>query len=251
MIYCKDKKIGIFLNPKTGSHTINKTFKSIFVTRNVMDHSNYIMALEFAKLSDFNTFKFYSFYRDPIDRFNSAFKFYKRYSYGHCLKTFFSDELMSESKKQISKAKYDKLLHMNKKYDEEYLWLSQDLKDKIESITVSQVLNHFTYEKINSNPTPEEVYKGAFQETPSVFVNQSFWLNYDIDLTLLNFASFEEELKTLVSLFGVTLETVSQENRNLVVENEYVLTQEDISLIKQYYKPDYDFFASKGITFDI
>jgi hypothetical protein len=251
MIYCKERKLGIFMNPKTGSHTISKTFKNISVTKNTRDHSNYVMALDYAELPDFNTFKFYCFYRDPIDRFNSGFKFYKRYAYAHCLRTFFSSELMTESMKQISKAKYDKLLHMNKKYDEEYLWLSQDLKDKIESITVSQLLNHFTYEKINGNPTPEEVYKGAFQETPSPFINQRFWLDHDIDLTLLNFASFEEELKTLVSLFGVTLETVSQENRNLVVENEYVLTQEDISLIKQFYKPDYDFFASKGITFDI
>lgn len=250
MIYCTERKIGVFLNPKTGSHTIKKVFDNIPVTLAARNHSNYSIAEYVYEIPDFSTYKFFCFYRDPVDRFDSAFKFYKRAAYAHCLNEFFSSEDRLKARKEVKKAMHDQFLDQSKRYDDEYHWLSQESKEKIESISVSQILNYFTFEKINGNPAPENFFTDRyFQNTPSVFMNQKFWLDFNIDLTLLNFADFENQLRYLVSHFGTTLDVIPNINENIIVENDHVLTTEEIQLVRQFYQPDYDFFASKGITF--
>lgn len=238
------------MNPKTGSHTISKVFESIPATYKVGNHANYPIAQFAHELENFDTYKFYCFYRDPVERFNSAFKFYKRVGYSHCLGEFFSAEDKNMSMQQIKKEKLKRSLNLKIRNDDEYFWISQEFRDKIESVTPTQLLNHFTYEMVNGNPSPEDFFvTNYFRRMPSLFMNQKFWLDYNVDITLLNFADFENQIKFLASEFGVTLDTVPYVNENIPIENEHILTAEEIQVIKQFYQPDYDFFASKGITF--
>jgi hypothetical protein len=74
-------------------------------------------------------------------------------------------------------------------------------------------------------------------------------MDHNIDLTLLDFANFENQLKFLLSQFGVTVDSVPSLNASISLENDQQLTTEEINLIKTAYQADYDFFASKGITF--
>ena len=74
-------------------------------------------------------------------------------------------------------------------------------------------------------------------------------MDHNIDLTLLDFANFENQLKFLLSQFGVTVDSVPSLNASINLENDQQLTLEETNIIKTAYQADYDFFASKGITF--
>ena len=75
MIYCTERKIGIFLNPKAGSTSVMKAFENIPVTFKKHTHLDYPVALTAYNLPHFDEYRFFCFYRDPVSRFNSAFKF--------------------------------------------------------------------------------------------------------------------------------------------------------------------------------
>jgi hypothetical protein len=259
MIYCSDRKIAIFYNPKTGTRTINEIFKNhIPVTLRTPAHANYTIAKESYDVSDFDSYKFYTFYRDPVKRFDSAYKFYKRFMFQNAFVTFFDDEHWRQAEQQLMKEKFDRFMPMNRKdYNilsqvarNEYFWLSEELRNKIESITVEKLLEKFTYEFINSSPSPDDVLvKKVFQKTPGLFLNQRFWCHHNIDMELLDFADFDNQLKMICSKFGYSLNEVPVLNGYIPVENDHILTQDEVEMIKHYYKLDYEFFASKGITF--
>lgn len=258
MIYCTNRKIGIFYNPKTATRTINEIFKNIPVTLRTSAHANYTIALESYEVPDFNTYKFFCFYRDPVKRFDSAFKFYKRFMFQHLLIHFYDEAHWNQAERALQKAKFDRFLPMNRKdYNilsetarNEYFWLSEETRSKIEAITVKTLLEKFTYDFINSSPSPDDVLvKQVFRKVPGLFLNQRFWLDHDVDMNLLDYEDFNNQFKILCSKFDYTLTDVPVLNAYIPVENDHVLTAEEIAMIKEYYKPDYDFFASKGITF--
>ncbi len=78
MIINKEKRIGIFLVPKTGSATLYHLFRANNIPSFDLDHVhwNLNLAKELLQdsLTDLETYKFYAFYRDPIERFESTLK---------------------------------------------------------------------------------------------------------------------------------------------------------------------------------
>ena len=244
MIFCTERKIGIFFIPKCGSHTVFDIFKNLPIAHKKFLHVNYAAAVQaHDDISDFSSYKFYAFYRDPVERFNSAFKFHKRSTYPAALAKFFPEDT-TEVFKLIRQEKYNRLLHLDRRHDDEYSWLPQDIKDKLESITVQQMLS------LHPGENPDiKIFGSGIIKSPISLVHQKFWFDHDIDISYLNFSNFDSEIRGLASLFGINLETVNHLNEGISIENERQLTTEEIDLIKTAYQADYDFFASKGITF--
>lgn len=239
MIYCTQRKIGIFLNPKAGSTSLVKAFANIEVTHKKQTHLNFILANEAYALTDFDKYKFFCFYRDPVNRFESAFKFYKRHTFITALKNFSTEEEVKKAGEQIRKKIYDDLLFMNKYYPGRYHWLSDETKAIIESITLEQILN--IVPDIDDTP--------SIQKGDIALAYQKRWFDHDIDITYLNFADFDNELRRLLAFFDTTVDVIPHENENINLDTDVPFTTEERNLIMQKYQVDYDFFASKGITF--
>jgi len=239
MIYCTERKIAIFLNPKTASTSVIRAFRDVPVTYRKHTHLNYTLAVDAHELPDFDTYKFFCFYRDPVSRFNSAFKFFKRHTYLTALTLFSTQEELQKAIKTIQKKKYDDFLFSYKMYPRQYDWLTDETKAIIESITIEQVLNLIPAEGVV--PT---IGKGDIG-----FAYQKRWFGHNVDITYLNFADFDNELRRLLTFFDVTIDEVPHENENIDLDTDVPLTAEQVSLVQQRYQEDYDFFASKGITF--
>lgn len=237
MIYCTQRKIGIFLNPKAGSTSIMKAFKDISVTFKKQNHLNYTLAAQAFALPDFDKYKFFCFYRDPVSRFTSAFKYYKRHTYMGALNKFSTPEEARKALLQIRKKIYDDYLFPNRNYPESYLWLSEETRAILESISLEQILD--LVPPIDAIP--------ATIETGLAY--QKRWFDHDIDITYLNFADYDNELRRLLSFFDVTIDEIPYENENINLDTDVPFTAEETNLIMQKYQVDYDFFATKGITF--
>lgn len=240
MIYCTQRKIGVFLPPRNGSVSTVSAFKNLNIARKKHSHINYTSALEaFSEIEDFSSYKFYCFYRDPVDRFISTFKHLKRSNVLYLLDKFFTQEDSKQAFQIVRTEKYNRLLNMAVRHPDEYNWLSQELKDKLESVTVEQALT------LKS----DVYYSRADNIQLGTFSPQTHWMNHDIDLTLLNFADFDNQLTFLLSQFGATADSIPHQNQSITLNSDAPLTQEEIDMIKAAYQEDYDFFASKGITF--
>lgn len=244
MIYCTERKIGIFLNPRTGSKTIYNIFKGLNVTHNKHNHINYEVAVDAYNIADFNTYKFFCFYRDPVDRLISTIKYFKRIAYISALSNFSTIEHRNKAILAVKKRKYDDYLFMQKTYPNEFDWLDQEQKDIINGISIKQILD------IIPNDPNEISFTSRNQSIPSAaFSYQKRWLDFNIDLTMLNFADFENETRRLFSHFNVTLDEIPNINANLEHVPTPQVTEEERAAIILKFKPDYDFFASKGIAF--
>lgn len=85
------------------------------------------------------------------------------------------------------------------------------------------------------------------------FAHQTRWLKHDtVNIQLLDFANFESELRKVLAKIGIPLttpipKTNVSENQRRVSD----LSAEEIAFIKNIYKKDYEFFDSKGITFNV
>ena len=170
----------------------------------------------------------------------STLKHLKRSNVFYVLNKFYTEEDSNTVRQFLKTEKYNRLVNMAIRHNDEYFWLPQEYKDKIESVTVTQALT------LKS----DVYYSRADNIQIGTFSPQKHWMDYDIDLTLLNFADFENQLKFLLSQFGVTSETVPFVNKSIAIEENDQLTPEEILEIKTAYQDDYDFFASKGITFE-
>lgn len=75
------------------------------------------------------------------------------------------------------------------------------------------------------------------------------WLGPEVQL--LDFRDFDAELVRLATSLGLEAPTeVPRQNESAPKFCVNDLSPEAIERIKQYYAPDYDFFASRGITFN-
>ena len=239
MIYCTERKIGIFFNPKTGSSSLFESFKNINTTLKKHTHINYTTALNAYSLPDFDKYKFFCFYRDPVSRFNSAFKYFKRETFAIALVKFATNEEWLKAHQQIQKKIYDDYLFEHKYYPGRYFWLSDETRSILESITLEQVLDL----------VPEPGVVPNIREGNTGLSFQKTWFDHNIDITYLNFADYDNELRKLLSFFDVTIDTVPHINETISLETDVPFTTEQRNLIMQKYQTDYDFFASKGITF--
>jgi hypothetical protein len=228
MIICNKRKIGIFLPTKTGSNTIASLFKNLDIDDVTHNHLEYTRLAKNNIDIDFSSYKFYAFYRNPVERFISGYTFSKRNN-EHFVR--FLHYFLGEDAYNISCL-----------MTTPYTLLSDDIKNKINTITFSDF--------INSNYVDDMAkYAGDL-----IFAPQSKWLNCSgcPPIQLLNFADFDNEILKIAGIFDLDISTVPKINQSVVVDGEMtvdMLTPEQLQKIQNRYKDDYDFFNAKGITF--
>jgi hypothetical protein len=84
-------------------------------------------------------------------------------------------------------------------------------------------------------------------------VPQVRWLNpEEVKVNLLDYADFENEMRKVLRIVGIPdnihiPRLNASDNRRTVND----LTPEEVTYIKEFYKQDYEFFESRGITFKV
>lgn len=221
MIVSIQKGFCIFLNPKTGTTTLYDIFKDKpYVDYAVQDHLDY-RDLK-VKYPDADNIALYAFYRNPVDRFISA------YSFAMENRSFI---LASRMYNYYIDPEHVNAFNTNTGLNDEQM-------DRVRALSIKEIFTHKDFKLIMSL---------LFDISP-VFLPQVNWLDYE-GMNLLNFEHFEDEVKKLLTLYDDS-DIVPEIPKLNAVEPAYRnLTQEETDLIKSLYERDYQFFASKNITF--
>lgn len=222
MIVSKENNICIFLNPKTGTTTLCDIFKDKsyvdFLIHEHLDYTDYKK-----KYPDLDNMNLYSFYRNPVDRFISA------YSYALDTSTCLAASRIYTY--------YINPSHLNAFNTHEELTESQ--LEEVKSLSIKDILTH---------KSVKSILRLLSDVTPGLFFPQVTWLDYE-GINLLDFNNFEHEVKKLLTLCNepdIVTEIPRLNNVSPVYTN---ITEEEISLIQTLYEKDYEFFSSKNITF--
>jgi len=171
MIIHEKSKVAILLNPKTGSTTLCDIFQKYDVDVCIHDHKTLTDFRE--EYSDHSEYKIYSFYREPIERFKSA---YNTALSLHNHRTFRFILLKNVSKKSIS---------------------MYDVAKPISEENIEYLKNISPYEMLTALNT-EDINK--IRSFTPLFANQIQWI--DDSVTTLNFENFESEVKMLIETCG-------------------------------------------------
>lgn len=206
MIVCNKRKISVVLNPKTGTTTLCNIFKNLEVDECLHDHKTLDK-----NLVDHQVF---SFYRDPVDRFLSSARYYKRRYYVNLIHAIYGNKIKISC---LTTTPYD--------------LLEDDIKRAIESISIRDILESNC---MNSN----ELF----------FKPQTSWLDHP-NTVLLNYHEYESEVMRLLSYFDYYNFDIPRLNESIKLPQYDQVDTNTIAKIQDLYRTDYDFFASKGITF--
>lgn len=223
MIISHSKKIVVFLNPKTGTETLSTIFKNIdSVDFCDHEHGNYHRLLERNPNTSYYGYKFYSLFRNPVDRFISAYN-YQRRSVGYYQQFvyYFCGDRASE----VSCAD-----------TREYRDLPPETKEMIESVTLDEFLE--------SGFIRDTSVAGA----DALFAPQVRWVSSPVRIHLLDYDDFTGAVNVLSGEFGARITNIPRVNASVKLPSE-PLTQNQIDKIQAIYKDDYAFFQSKNIIF--
>lgn len=217
--------------PKTGSTTIRIAYVSLHGDQKYERTWTHIRLDElpraFAKMyPEFNLSDFtqYAFYRDPVERFVSAW----RYSVGQ-----WERARLQESQTRFSVyVRTAALFHLlwNTPFDEA-------AKPSLNDVTLDQML--------------DALESKVVFPTGDLFTPQSCYINENT--VLLNFANYAEEYPRIAALLDIPTELPDHlSNLNASDSSQYLgaVTPEQVQRIKTYYADDYAAFAARGITFD-
>lgn len=221
MILCKTRKICILGPTKTGSTTLAKLFKDVevdFKSDLTSQHYTFNDYVQKGIISeeDLRTYSFYSFYRNPMERFFSASRSVRRNSNPALMQLIMDGNYAAPASalEYVGEASYENL--------------TQESRERLEKIPTRDVCGQFL-----------------------VFELQKHWLDIPANLTLLDFSDFNNQASMLLSLFDISGVEIPLTN-NSIRRPEYDSVHESGSIreyVKRRYKQDYDFFAEKGITF--
>ena len=240
MIHDPEKKLIILLPPKTGSTSLRSLFGSMLIQRQtywpntivatspddgppsiqtaamVRAHARYEDISQILPDINLDEYSVYSFYREPVARFMSTFKYMQ-----HQILTDLN------VKAQNGDAEHLKLIY-------KALYNDEDITRDPDSITVDDIIS--TIEKTVEAPILD------------LFLPQTLYLTDKV--TLLNFDDFENNAAMLLEAFGQDINTpIPRHNDTNSADYLSDLTEEQITKIKQIYKDDYKFFESRNITF--
>jgi hypothetical protein len=220
------------LPPKNGCITLESIFNKVqeidLIAIDIKQH--YTLESFAIKYPDYDLsgFTFYGFYRNPIDRFLSAYEHAKCNPELAYIQNILYKEVTSEPISLIEKIRG-----------------LEPIKALLKPLTVSQYFDRLDeIEYIRSNS-----YNGKL----NTFTTQKSYLDIP-NITLLDFNNFDQEVINLLTNFTyefkIDVNSVPKKNaaENMVVTKD-TLTQIDLDLIKNKYSEDYEFFESKGITF--
>ena len=216
MIICSKRKIGVFLIPKTGTVTLTKLFKNVDVDVKDHQHTNFaqMMSDYGTKFSDLETYRFFAFYRDPVDRLISSLRYQRRTLYPSVIHFFYGNEIKISCLCQTP-----------------YTELADNIKVAIEALSNLQLLeSHFC------------------DRGTALFAPQVNWLNQPtLNMTYLNYHNYDAEVRRLMAEFDCYDFEIPILNQSVKLASD-VLTEPEIQLIQQRYADDIAFLASKGLT---
>ena len=159
----------------------------------------------------------YSFYREPVARFMSTFKYMQ-----HQILTDLNVKAQSGDAKEL------RMVY-------KALYNDEDITRDPHSIIVDDIIS--TIEK-NILDAP----------MLDLFLPQTLYLTDKV--TLLNFDDFENNAAMLLEAFGQDINTpIPKHNDTNSADYLSDLTEEQVTKIKQIYAVDYAFFESRNITF--
>ena len=241
MIHDPEKKLILMLPPKTGSSSLRSLFGSMLIQRQnywpktivatglpdeplrikiavmIRAHVRYEEISQILPDINLDEYIVYSFYREPVARFMSTFKYMQ-----HQILTDLN------VKAQNGDAEHLKLVY-------KALYNDEDITRDPESITIDDIIST-VYKNILDAPILD------------LFRPHTFYLTDKV--TLLNFDDFENNVKMLLEAFGQDINTpIPKHNDTNSAEYLSDLTEEQITKIKQIYAVDYAFFESRNITF--
>jgi len=222
MILDHSRKMGVFFVPKTGSATVCSLFKDYSLDENIHNHKDLSRVIRKNPDIDFSTYQFWAFYRDPVDRFLSALVYQRR---APNFSTRFLHYFLGDQALDIS------CLAVNS-----YSGWSSDQQAMLESVSLQDFLT--------SNFITDA--------DPILFKNQIDWLNYS-NVTLLNYGNFASEIQVLATAWGIAVpDPLPNINTSVKLPTDPTAATLDpatLQQIKDLYRADYQFFASKGISF--
>jgi hypothetical protein len=217
--------------PKTGSTTIRVAFQ------HAHGDANYPRMWTHAKIADLpkafaraspnlvlEDFTRYAFYRDPISRMVSAWRY--------------SISQWERSRAQTHEAPFSLYLRAAALFH--LLWgtpFDEEAKPSLNDVTLDQMLD--ALESKVSFPTHD------------LFTPQSSY--FDENTVLLSFANYAEEYPRIAQLLELPTELPEHLAKLNASDSEQYLegvTPEQVQRIKAYYADDYAAFAARGITFD-
>lgn len=206
MLVSKVVKAAVLLPPKTGTRTL----VGMCTRPQIIDYVSCMrdMHVKYAQrhqiLKDADEYQLYAFYRCPVDRVVSNYRYSVR-------------EWSRLGSLPIAKEVVDEVVR------------------QVNAITLSEYLGLI-----------EDQVK---YPTLDLAIPQIHWVGPEVEL--LNFHSFDAELTRLQRLLGCPIPT-SMPVSNDTDSKQYTntVTSDDVARIKRIYAEDYDFFGSRGITFD-
>lgn len=232
MICSSNKKICIMLPPKNGCQTLESIFNKVEdIDLIAIDNKKHFTLEIFAEQYpnyDLTDFTFYGFYRNPIDRFLSAYEHAKWHPE------------MEYIQRILCKNEITKPISMHQKMQ----GLSND-KSITKPLSVKKYFECF--DEI------EQIKNTSYHPKLDTFTQQKIYLDIP-NIQLLDFNNFNQEVINLLTMFEheFTMDINSVPKKNAaegMIVTKNTLSQHEIDLIKTKYHEDYEFFATKGITF--
>lgn len=224
MIISNERRIVIYLTPKTGSQTIWALFRDLkiptsFLTNNGHVYRDLLTYPERFKLEgNLNDFREFGFYRDPYERAVSIVN-YMRIGTNHSkfFHAFYGDSIRVNS---VSRKSYHE-------------W-TDEMRAACDAVPFIDVFRRFRW----------FFERGGFGRT------QEPWLGRP-NTKLLNYANYRNEIVDLFKEFDVDLSNreLPRVNETIKLPEKTIITPEDEAEIREYVKPDYEFLASRGIRF--
>lgn len=224
MIISAEKKIVVFMVPRTGTNTLRTLFESTGIPLAACDDYHYNVldipsVMDELGITNYNEFRYYSFYRNPFERCLSVVNFLRRGRQGSkFFHAFYGDDVIFPVS-CASRVPYPE-------------W-SDEMKAMCDSVPLIEVFRKFKY----------------FFERNIYGKTHKPWLGGPVQP--MNFADYENELSRLLVEFGVDPSTVTipHVNPSLTLPEFDHLSASEEAEIREYLQEDYDFLASKGIRF--
>ena len=223
MIISAERQIVIYGTPRTGSSTLRTILEPYNLTYNHDDHGGYHDLVrfvnqtgEFHGIVDPTKCKHFAFYRDPYERCLSTVNYIRR---GRQCFRFFH-------------AMYGNIIPVSCADRTPYAQQPEHIRAMIDAPPFIEVFRAFKW----------NMEVGVFGKT------QRRWV--DVPVIPLNYHDYDNEVRRLFDELGLPqLDTIPKTNDSLTIPEIDVITPEDEAEIREYLQEDYEFLASRGITF--
>ena len=204
------------MNPKTGTNTISKIFKEEGF-EHTHEHPNY------EKLLNYDDYTLHCFCRDPVDRFLSCLNY--EYQQRQTLVSYLISNHLGLKIPYITSNKF-----IEKQIESVYKISPADVLDDHDNIM--------------------EYFEGQMSFVSKIiFLKQEHWLKPE-HMNIYKYEKFDENVKLLCSKFDFVPDEIPVLNQSTHIHTRESLDQNEIDVIKKFFKSDYDLLESRGIIYE-